>query len=197
MAAHLDHVRGNEADTAGPSLRGVVKDIVYTEAVILRNKLLKLLLEQDVIGVDVGEDEVHLGGVVSAVAGTVTDDGLDDLEHGGDSGTSGNHTNVPAHVGSVDHGTLGTAHLHGIADLEGGQVLGDVTLGVGLDEEVEVADFIVGGDGSVGADDLLGLAVNGSGERDVLADGQAEDIGGTGQSEAVDGDVVGDVVLLL
>jgi hypothetical protein len=197
MAAHLDHVRGNKADTAGPSLRGVVENIVDTEAVILRNKLLELLLEQDVIGVDVGEDEVHLGGVVSAVAGTVADDGLDDLEHRGDTGTSGNHTNVTAHVGSVDHGTLGTAHLHGIADIEGGQVLGDVTLGVGLDEEVEVADFIVGGNGGVGADDLLGLAFNGSGERDVLADGQAEDIGGTGQGEAVDGDVVGDVILLL
>jgi hypothetical protein len=104
---------------------------------------------------------------------------------------------VTAHVGSVDHGTLGTAYLHGIADLEGSQVLGYVTLGIRLDEEVEVADFIVGGNGGVGADDLLGLAFNGSGERDVLADGQAEDIGGTGQSEAVDGDVVGDVVLLL
>jgi hypothetical protein len=40
---------------------------------------------------------------------------------------------VTAHVGGVDHGALGTPDLHGVADLEVGQILGDVTLRVGLD----------------------------------------------------------------
>lgn len=194
---HLDHVRGNEADTTSPSLRRVVENVVDAETIVLGNELLQLLLKQDVVGVDIGEDQVHLGGVVAAVAGTVADNGLDDLEHGSDTGTSSDHTDVAAHVGSVDHGTLGAAHLHGLADLQGGQVLGDVTLGISLDKQVEVAGFIVGGDGGVGAHNLLGLALNGGGERDVLADGQTENVGGTGQGKAVDGHVVGDLVLLL
>lgn len=56
---------------------------------------------------------------------------------------------------------------------------------------------MVGGDGGVRADDFLGLAGNGSSEGDVLADGQAEDIGGTRQGKAVDGDVVRDLSLFL
>lgn len=167
------------------------------EVGILLVQLVQLLLEQDVLGVNVGEQEVDLGGIVAAVTGTVTDDSLDDLEHGGDTGTTSDHTNVTAHVGSVDHGTLGAADLHGLADLESGQVLGDVTLGVSLDEQVEVTGLIVGGDRGVGADNLLGLALNGGGEGDVLTDGETEDISGTGQRKAVDGDIVGDVVDLL
>lgn len=194
---HLDHVRGNEADTTSPSLGRVVENVVDAETIVLGNELLELLLEQDIVGVDIGEDQVHLSGVVSTVAGTVADNGLDDLEHRGDTGTSSDHTDVAAHVGGVDHGTLGAAHLHGLADLQGGQVLGNVTLGVSLDEEVKVAGFIVGGDGGVGAHNLLGLAVNGGCERDVLADGQTENVGGAGQGEAVDGHVVGDLVLFL
>jgi hypothetical protein len=104
---------------------------------------------------------------------------------------------VAAHVGGVDHGALGTADLHGVADLETGQVLGDVTLGIGLDEQVEVASLVVGRDGGVGADNLLGLAGDGCSERDVLADGETKNIGGTRQGKTVDGDIVGDLVLLL
>jgi hypothetical protein len=104
---------------------------------------------------------------------------------------------VAAHVGGVDHGALGTTDLHGVADLETGQVLGDVTLGVGLDQQVEVASLVVGRDGGVGADNLLGLAGDGRGEGDVLANGETKDIGGTGQGETIDGDIVGDLVLLL
>lgn len=104
---------------------------------------------------------------------------------------------MTAHVGSVDHGTLGTAHLHGLADLQVRQVLGDVTLRVGLNQEVEVTGILVGGDGGVGAHDFFGLAFDGGGQGDVLADGETQDIGGTGKGETVDSDVVGDFVLFL
>lgn len=194
---YLDHVRGDEANPTGPALRGVVQDVVNIETLVLFDQLLQLLLEQNILGVDVGEDQVDLGGVVTTVAGTVADDSLDDLQHGSDTGTTSDHTNVAAHVGSVDHGTFGTTDLHGLANLQLGQVLGDVTLGVGLDQQVKVSGFMVGGDGGVRADDFLGLAGNGGGEGDVLTDGQTEDIGGTGQREAVDGDVVRDLGLLL
>ena len=104
---------------------------------------------------------------------------------------------MAAHVGGVDHGALGAADLEVVANLQGGQVLGDVTLGVGLDKQVEVASLIVGGNGGVGADNLLGLAFDGGGERDVLTDGQTENVGRTGQGKAVNCDIVGDLVLLL
>lgn len=75
----------------------------------------------------------------------------------------------------------------------------DVAGRVGLDHEVEVARVDVGGDRGVGADDLFPLDgagfgvldVEGGGEGDVLADGEAEDVGWGGQREAVDGGVVG------
>lgn len=76
-------------------------------------------------------------------------------------------------------------------------MLGDVTLRVGLDKEVEVTSFFVGGDRGVGAQNFLGLAFNDSCEGDVLTDGQTQDISGTGQSETIDADVVGDFGFLL
>jgi hypothetical protein len=194
---YLDHVGGDKADTACPALGRVVENVVDAESVILLLQLLELIAEQDVLGVDVGEDQVDLGGVVATVAGTVADDGLDNLQHGGDTSATGDHTDVAAHVGGVDHGTLRAADLQLVADLQSGEVLGDVTLGVSLDEQIEVASLVVGGNGSVRADNLLGLAVNGSGKRDVLTDREAEDIGGTGEGETVDGDIVRDLVLLL
>jgi hypothetical protein len=62
-------------------------------------------------------------------------------------------------------------------------MLGDVSGGVGLDEEVDVAVVFVGGDGGVRADDFL--AVDGSGEGDVLADGEAEDVGRAGKGKTI------------
>ena len=194
---HLDHLGGDEAEATVPARRGVVEHVEDTEAVVLLGELLQLITEEDIFLIDVGEDQVNFSGVVTAVAGTVADNGLNDLQHGGDTGTSSNHTDVTAHVGGVDHSALGTAHLQGVADLEGGEILGDVALRIGLDKEIKVAGLVVGGDGGVGADDLLGLTLDGRGERDVLTDGETEDIGGAGQCEPVDGDIVGDIGLLL
>lgn len=193
----LDHVSGNEANTTHPVSRRGVQDVVDVEVWVLGAELVKLLLKQNVLGVNVGEDQVNLGTVVAAVAGAVADDSLNNLEHGSDTGTTRDHTNVATHVGGVDHGTLGTADLHGLADLQLSQVLGDVTLGVSLDQQIEVTGLVVGGDGGVGTDDLLGLTGNSGGEGDVLADRETQDIGGTGQGKAVDGDIVRDVVDLL
>ena len=197
MGSHLDHVRGNEANTTSPVLRRVVQDIIDVESLILLDELLQLLLKQNILGVDIGEDQINLGGVITAVAGTVANDSLDDLQHGSDTGTTSNHTNVAAHIRGVDHGTLGTTDLHGLANLQGSEVLGDVTLVISLDQEIEVASLIVGRDGGVRTNNLLGLTVNGGSKRDVLTDGKTKDIGGTGESETVDSDIVGDMVDLL
>jgi hypothetical protein len=64
-------------------------------------------------------------------------------------------------------------------------VFGDVAGGVALDEEVEVAGILVRGYGGVGADDFfLGLGEF-SGDRYVLADGEAEDVRWAGEGKAV------------
>lgn len=195
--ANLDHLGGDKSNTTSPAFGRVVQNIVDVEVRILSSQLVQFLLEQDVVRVDIGEDQVHLGGVVAAITGAVANDGLDNLKHRGDPGTTSNHTNVTAHVGSVDHGTLGTAHFHGIANLQGGQVLGDVTLRVGLHEQIKVTGFIVRRYGGVRADNLLRLALNSGGEGDVLTNGQTKDIGGTGKGEAIDANIVRDVGLLL
>lgn len=67
-------------------------------------------------------------------------------------------------------------------------MLADVARRVRLDEQVEVARLLVAADGRVGPDDLLvaavGLREDGA-DGDVLADGEAEDVGGAGEGEAV------------
>jgi hypothetical protein len=170
---------------------------VDTEARVLASELVQVLLQKNILLVHVGEDEVNLG----LVAGRSTsEDSLDDLQHRGDTSATSDHTEVPNHVGSVDHGTLGALDLHLVADVESCQVTADVAGRVALDEQVEVAGVDIGGDGGVGTDDLLvgdglGLGVldvEVGGDGDVLANGQAEDAVRGGQGEAVDGGVVGE-----
>jgi hypothetical protein len=55
-------------------------------------------------------------------------------------------------------------------------MLGDIASRVRLDEEVKVTLVFVRGDGSVRADDFFGLTSDGGAERDVLTDGEAEDV---------------------
>lgn len=84
------------------------------------------------------------------------------------------------HVGCVDHSSLGALDLDCLPDDERGHVLGDVTRGVGLNEEVEVPGLVVAGDGGVGSDDFFigtfGLGEGGC-DGDVLADWETEDGG--------------------
>lgn len=148
-------------------------------AVLCRNRV-DVLLEQDVLGVHVREDEVDFCPVACSAAAL---DSLDDLEHGRDAGSAGDHAEVAHEVGRVDHCALGAADLYGLSDLHRGDVLGDIAGGVRLDEEVDMAAVFIGGDGRVGADDFF--AVDGGGEGDVLADGEAEDVGWAGEGETV------------
>jgi len=170
---------------------------VDAEARVFASELVQVLLQKNILLVHVGEDEVNLGLVAGRSA---SEDSLDDLQHRGDTSATSDHTEVPNHVGSVDHGTLGALDLHLVADVESCQVTADVAGRVALDEQVEVAGVDIGGDGGVGTDDLfvghgLGLGVldvEVGGDGDVLANGQAEDAVRGGQGEAVDGGVVGE-----
>jgi hypothetical protein len=178
----LDHVRGDESDAAVPLLGRVVQHIVHPKSVVLGRQRIQVVLEQDVLGVDIRKDQIDFGVVALSAA---TNDRLDDLQHGRDAGAAGNHAEVPNHVRGVDHGALGALDAHRLADLEGGDVLGDVAGGVRLDEQVEVALVLVRRDGRVRADHLLLLSVDGGAERDVLPDGEAERVRGAREFEAV------------
>lgn len=152
---------------------------------VLGGKRVEVLLEEDILGRDVGKDEVDLGLVSGSAA---SDDGPDDLEHRGDSSATGDHAEVTDHVGSVDEGALGATDADGLADDERGHVLRDVALGVRLDQKVEVAGLVVTRDGGVRADNLLGRTIGldtGGADGNVLADGEAEDVLGAGELEAV------------
>lgn len=160
-----------------------------TESLISGGERIEVLLEQDILHVDVGEEQVDLSGISSSAA---ADNGADNLEHGGDTGATCDHTEVADHVGGVDHGALGALDLDGLSDDQGGHVLGDVAGGIGLDEQVEVAGLVVTGDGGVGAEEILAdslaLWVRGGevrGDGDVLADWEAEDRVGSWELEAV------------
>lgn len=180
-----DHVGSDVADAASPALRRVVKDVVDADTLVLSSQGLEVFPEEDILRGDVGKDQVDLGLVASLAT---ADNGADNLQHGGDTSASSDHTKVTNHVGSVDEGTLGAADSDALADHERGHVLGDVALGVGLDQEVEEAGLVVARDGSVRADDFLGRAIGlgeGSTDGDVLADRETEDGSSRRQLEAV------------
>lgn len=170
---------------------------MHPETLVLGRERIQILLEQNILRRDVGEDEVDLGPVTSCAS---TDDSADNLQHGSNTGATSNHSKVAHHVGLVHEGALGAPDADGLAHGEASHVLADVAGGVRLDEEVEVARLMVAADRGVGPDDLLGVAVllrDGGADGNVLADGEAEDGVRGGQVEAVDGDIVGDDGLFL
>lgn len=64
-------------------------------------------------------------------------------------------------------------------------MLGDVAGGVRFDEQVEVAVVFVRGDGRVGADNFFRLIGERGGDRHVLADGEAKDVGRAWEGKAI------------
>lgn len=155
------------------------------DVAVLLGESIEVLLEKNVLGGDVGEDEVDLGLVAGS---TSTNNGANDLQHGGDARASSDHAEVANHVGGVDEGALGATDADGLANLKGGHVLRDVALGVRLDQEVDKARLVVARDGGVRSDNLLDgsirlrkVGANG----DVLADGKTKNASGRGELESV------------
>lgn len=120
MSTHVDHVGSNVANATSPALRRLVENVVDADTSVLGSESIEILLEKNVLGANVGENQVDLGLVSSSSA---TNDSTDDLEHGSDSGTTSNHTKVSDHVGGVNEGTLGTTDLDGLANDERSHVL--------------------------------------------------------------------------
>jgi hypothetical protein len=153
---YINHIGGDESLATRPSLRRVVQHVVDTEVRVGFGKFIQVILQEDILVVDVGKDQINLSLVLGVVG-----DGAHNLEHGGDSSSSGNHGESADHVGGVDELTLGTTDADGLADFQVRDVLRDVTGGVGLDQEVEVAEVHVRRGGSVRAHDFLAVDVGG------------------------------------
>jgi len=153
METYRDHFRGNETNTALPLLRRVVKNIVNSECLIRLGQLIQVFLQQNILLINIRENQINLRLIASRSA---PDNSADDLQHGCNTSSSSNHTKVTNHVGCVDHCALWTLDFDCLADDERCHVFGDVTGGVGLDEEVEVTWLVVARDGGVGADDFFG-----------------------------------------
>lgn len=185
VSTYVDHVGSDVANATGPTLRRLVKNVVHPDTSVLGSESVEVLLEKNVLGGNVGEDQVDFSLIASSSA---TNDSTDNLEHGGDSGTTSDHTKVSDHVGGVNESTFGTSDLDGLANSEGSHMLGDVASRVGFDQKVDMAGLVITGNGSVGADNLLDSAV-GLGARstngDVLTDRKTENVLGAGKLEAV------------
>lgn len=156
-----------------------------TETTVLLSQGVEVLLEKNILGGDVGKDQIDLGLVAGS---TSANDGANDLEHGSDTSASSNHTKVADHVGGVDEGALGTANANCLADLERGHVLGDVALRIRLDQEVDESRLVVTRDRGIRSNDFLDgsirlrkVGANG----DVLADRKTKNVLLRGELESV------------
>lgn len=160
---------------------------MHADAAVLLGNGIKIILQQNILRRDIRKDQINLGLIT---AGPAAHNSTDNLQHRRDPRAASDHAEVAHHVRRVHESTLGPAETDRLADGERGDVLRDVALRVGLDEEVEVAGLVVAGDRSVGSYDLLGGPVGlraGSADGDVLADGEAEDGVWRGELEAVAG----------
>lgn len=140
VKSYLNHVGSDKADSTSPAISWLVQNVVDAEALVLGSERIEILLEQNILLGDVGEDQVDLSAVTCLAA---ANDGLDDLQHGSNTRTARNHTKVAHHVGCVGEGALGSTNADGLAHGERCKVLADITGGVRLDEQVEVAGLFI------------------------------------------------------
>lgn len=136
----LQEVLVDVALSAAPAIGRVVEDVEGPEALgVSVLEIIELLSQEDVFFSDVAEDQGHLGLVIG-----VLEDLAGKLVHGGDASAAGNQAHVVVLVGLP--GVLGDGALEVelVVDLQAVDVLGHRTVGVGLDDELEVAGLVCG-----------------------------------------------------
>ena len=130
----LQELLGDEALATGPLRRGLVQDVEGTEALgVGVLKILELLLQKDILLGDVTEDQGDLGLVIG-----VLEDLTGKLVHGGDTGATGDQSDVVVLVslpGVLDKRTL---EGQALVDVHGVHVLRHGAARVGLDDKLEV-----------------------------------------------------------
>ena len=143
----LDDLLRNVTDRSFPVLRGLLENVVHLEVLVLGSALIDLLTEQDILLSNVGENEGNLSLIIS-----VSQDGISDLQHGGQTSTSGNKTNLLLGVSLVRILGDGTLHLNNVSNLQIVNGRRKLTILVLLDEKLSEANSI-SIERSVGADD--------------------------------------------
>lgn len=143
---HGNHVTGDVTHSSSPALGRVIQNIVYSNAAVILGQGVKIFLEENVLSGHIGKNEVDLGLVTVS---TTTDNGTDNLKHRSDASATSNHAEVADHIRSVDKGALGTSDTDGLADDERRHVLGNVTLRIRFDQEIEITGLVIARDGSI------------------------------------------------
>jgi len=163
----FDMLFSDEANTTFPARRRVVEDVVDGEFQFINIvKFLKVIPEKDVFLVNVSVDESNGGAVERVPQGSA-----DDLNHRGNTSSTGDHAEMTNRVGGVSEVALWTFDPDAVTNLQSRNIFGDVALLVALDNEVEVATVVVVADGGVAPYDFL--ATNVSRHRDMLSDREA------------------------
>lgn len=130
----LQELLADVALAAGPLLGRVVQDVEGTEAAgVGVLELLEFLLQEDVLLLDVTEHQGDLGLVLG-----VLEDLTRKLVHGGDTGTTSDQANVVVLVGLPGVLDDRTLEVQALADVHAVQVLGHGSVGVDLDDKVDV-----------------------------------------------------------
>lgn len=67
-AVFTDHISRDKTHATGPASRSLVEHIVHVEVAVLRGELIQFLLEQNILLLDIGKNEVDNGLVVGVLA---------------------------------------------------------------------------------------------------------------------------------
>lgn len=184
-------ILSDEANAAFPARRGVIEDEEDLELAAMQpQELFKIVLEKDIFLVYVGVDEAD-GSFICRVA----EDSANNLNHGGNTGTTGNHAEVVAEARGVDKVALGAFDTDSVANLEAGKDTRNVTLLVSLDEKFEFSMVVVTTHGGVATS--YKLSINFCGHGDVLTNRKAKNILSPAKLKAVNGCVGRNLDLLL
>lgn len=121
----------HKTDAALPLRRGVVEHVVNFEPMrMLLCKLIKLSAKQDIVHVHIGIDKTKLRAIER-----VLQCGTDDLEHWGDTRSTGDHANFLRESSVILELALGTTDTDFVTNFYQGKVARDIALLVGLGME--------------------------------------------------------------
>lgn len=149
-----NHILGHKPDTSIPALcRRDIQNVVNLKPLGVRiGQFIQLRFEQDVFEPYVGVDERDFGLVL-----WVLHDGTNNLQHRGNASATSDHSEVRNESRLVLELAFGTLDANRLTESEERKVAGDVAFLVGLDEQLEVASIIIGGNRRIGAHDVLAV----------------------------------------
>ena len=120
---------GDKTNTTLPARGWVIEDIDDLEFLLVDvHKFLEVIPEKNIFLVNVGINEGDSGAIER-----VPESSTDDLNHGRNTGTSGDHAQVADKIGGIRKVAFGTLDAYIVANLEEGDMAGNVTLFISLE----------------------------------------------------------------